>query len=69
VLGVRAADKSKIFVVMTPAGPSFPDGFLPLELYVEPSHSRSYYGGTSNLKIATYIISKFFEALEIIQQQ
>lgn len=51
VLGVRSADKSKIFVVLCPVGPYFQDGFKPLRIFTENYHSRAFPGGAGHYKL------------------
>ncbi len=50
MLGVRAPDHAKIYCVMSPVGPSFPDGFIPMNIYVDTQNSRSYPGATAGYK-------------------
>jgi branched-chain amino acid aminotransferase len=40
-LGVRAPNKSKIFVVNSPVGPYYPAGFTPIGLYCDHKNIRA----------------------------
>jgi len=35
LLGVRAPDKSLLYIVLSPVGPYYPTGFAPIKLYAE----------------------------------
>lgn len=50
-LGVRPADKAKLFVVFSPVGPYYPAGFKPIKLYTETKRIRAAPGGTGNMKV------------------
>lgn len=50
-LRVGAADKVKFFVIASPVGPYFPEGFKPVALYVEENMRRAFPGGTGDAKI------------------
>lgn len=52
-LGVRAPDRAKLFCVLNPVGPYFPDGFKPLKILVEHQYSRSYQGGVGGYKLGS----------------
>jgi len=51
VLGVRAPDKSMIFVVNSPVGPYYPTGFKPITLYTDKALVRAFMGGSGHFKI------------------
>jgi len=53
LLGVRASDKSKIFVVLSPCGPYFAEGFKPLKIYAENKYVRAFYGGSGHFKLGS----------------
>ena len=42
---------AKLFVVVLPAGPYFPEGFAPINLYCDESVIRSWPGGSGSFKI------------------
>ncbi|EAS05142.1 branched-chain-amino-acid aminotransferase (macronuclear) [Tetrahymena thermophila SB210] len=50
-LGVRPADKAKLFVVFSPVGPYYPSGFKPIKLFTETKRIRAAPGGTGNMKV------------------
>lgn len=50
-LGVRPAEKAKLFVVFSPVGPYYPSGFRPIKLFTERKRIRAAPGGTGNMKV------------------
>eukprot|EP01016_Furgasonia_blochmanni_P045668 TRINITY_DN6479_c0_g1_i2.p1 TRINITY_DN6479_c0_g1~~TRINITY_DN6479_c0_g1_i2.p1 ORF type:complete len:332 (+),score=96.43 TRINITY_DN6479_c0_g1_i2:98-997(+) len=51
VLGVRAPDKARIFVVLCPVGPYYPSGFKPVSLYCDKDNIRSFPKGFGHYKL------------------
>jgi branched-chain amino acid aminotransferase len=49
-LGVRAADEYLFYVILSPVGPYFPEGFNPVGLWVSDSYTRAALGGTGEAK-------------------
>ncbi|MDI6739134.1 MAG: branched-chain amino acid aminotransferase [Candidatus Edwardsbacteria bacterium] len=49
-LGVRPADQYLFFVILSPVGPYFPEGFNPVGLWVSDNHVRAALGGTGEAK-------------------
>ena len=50
-LGVTAALKSRLFCVLSPVGPYYPEGFKPIKLYCDPDKFRAAPGGMGGFKI------------------
>lgn len=52
VLGVQPATNSKIFVILSPVGPYFPDGMKPIRIQCnEPDYVRACKGGFGSYKL------------------
>ena len=49
-LGVRPADQYLFFVILSPVGPYFPEGFTPVGLWVSDNYVRAALGGTGEAK-------------------
>lgn len=49
-LGVCAAEASKIFVILSPVGPYYPEGFAPVKLFADNSNVRAWPGGIGYTK-------------------
>lgn len=49
-LGVRPSDEYLFYVILSPVGPYFPEGFNPVGLWVSDSFSRAVLGGTGEAK-------------------
>ncbi len=49
-LGVRPADSYLFFVILSPSGPYFAEGFNPVGLWVSDSFTRAAVGGTGEAK-------------------
>lgn len=50
VLGVRPADHYLFFIILSPVGPYFAEGFNPVGLWVSDGYSRAALGGTGEAK-------------------
>ncbi len=50
-LGVRAPNKSRLFIANSPVGPYYPTGFNPVKLYCETSFIRAAPGGCGYYKL------------------
>jgi len=53
LLGVRAPDKSMIFIVLSPVGPYYPSGFAPIKLYADRHSVRAFKGGAAHYKLGS----------------
>lgn len=50
-LGVAVARAIKVFIIMSPVGPYYPEGFAPVKLLAESHYARAWPGGTGDAKI------------------
>lgn len=50
VLEVRASREYLHYIILSPVGPYFPDGFNPISVYVSHDHVRAVRGGTGEAK-------------------
>lgn len=50
-VGVSAAEKAKLYCILSPVGPYYPSGFAPVKLWANPSSVRAWPGGTGHTKI------------------
>jgi len=50
-LGVKAPNKSKLFVVTSPTGAYFPEGFKPIDIYCEDEYIRAAPKGVGCYKV------------------
>lgn len=50
-IGVGASQYAKLFVILSPVGPYYPEGFNPVKLYADDTYVRAWPGGTGNTKI------------------
>ncbi len=51
-LGVKASDNYLFFIILSPVGPYYPEGFNPVKIYVENDYVRAVKGGTGTTKSA-----------------
>ena len=49
-LGVKASDEYLFYIILSPVGPYFPEGFNPVGLWVSDSFTRAALGGTGEAK-------------------
>lgn len=50
-LHVGPTDSVKLFMIASPVGPYYPDGFKPVKLVVDSKHKRAWPGGSGDCKI------------------
>lgn len=50
-LGVGASAYAKVYVILSPVGPYYPEGFNPVKLYADTENVRAWPGGTGNTKV------------------
>ncbi|TFJ82818.1 hypothetical protein NSK_005893 [Nannochloropsis salina CCMP1776] len=50
-LGVGATKEIKLFCIMSPVGPYYPEGFNPIKLYADTLNVRAWPGGVGNTKV------------------
>lgn len=56
-LGVAVAKSAKMYVIMSPVGPYYPEGFAPVKLLAEAHYSRAWPGGTGDSKIGGCVLA------------
>jgi branched-chain amino acid aminotransferase len=49
-LGVHPAHEMLFFIILSPVGPYYPNGFNPIKIYVEDQYTRAAEGGTGAIK-------------------
>lgn len=52
VLGVRSSASFYFFIILSPVGPYYAEGFNPTKIYVSDEHVRAVRGGVGNVKTA-----------------
>lgn len=50
-LGVHASENVKLYVIMSPVGPYYKDGFVPVKLLADTGNIRAWPGGVGNAKV------------------
>lgn len=50
-IGVGASAFAKVYVILSPVGPYYPEGFAPVKLFADDTYVRAWPGGTGNNKI------------------
>ncbi|KAF0698293.1 Aste57867_11086 [Aphanomyces stellatus] len=50
-IGVGASSKAKVFVIVSPVGPYYPEGFNPVKLFADDTYVRAWPGGTGSNKV------------------
>ncbi len=50
VLGVKASNEYIFFIILSPVGPYYPEGFNPIDLYVTDEYVRAVPGGVGEAK-------------------
>jgi len=59
-IGVSPPESALLFVICSPVGPYFKDGFKPVALYGTTEHVRAFPGGTGSYKLgANYAVTIF----------
>ncbi|MBI4792722.1 MAG: branched-chain amino acid aminotransferase [Deltaproteobacteria bacterium] len=67
-LGVRPAKKYRFFIIMTPVGAYYPEGFNPVKIFVTDKYVRAVPGGVGNAKTAGNYAASIMAAVEAQQQ-
>ena len=52
-LGVGQASRVKLFAILSPVGPYYPEGFQPIRVYADPHNVRAWPGGSGNTKLGS----------------
>ncbi|MFO7606759.1 MAG: branched-chain amino acid aminotransferase [Desulfurivibrionaceae bacterium] len=63
-LGVRPAREYLFFVILSPVGAYYPEGFNPVKIYVTDNYVRAVKGGVGNVKTAGNYAASIMAALE-----
>lgn len=50
-LGVQASDQVKLFCILSPVGPYYKSGFVPIKLFADAVNVRAWPGGCGNAKV------------------
>eukprot|EP00744_Colponema_vietnamica_P003400 GILI01005214.1.p1 GENE.GILI01005214.1~~GILI01005214.1.p1 ORF type:complete len:405 (-),score=96.86 GILI01005214.1:69-1235(-) len=67
-LGVGAPSEAKLFVILSPVGPYYPEGFKPISLYADERYVRSWPGGTGDAKVGGNYAPTILPQLEAAQK-
>ena len=51
-LGVAASEHIKVFCILSPVGPYYKNGFVPIKLYADTVNIRAWPGGVGNAKVS-----------------
>jgi branched-chain amino acid aminotransferase len=51
-LNIAKPESCKLFVICSPVGPYYPEGFKPVKLYADNKYVRAWPGGTGDTKLA-----------------
>ena len=54
-LGVGATKEIKLYCIMCPVGPYYPEGFNPIKLYADTGNVRAWPGGVGNTKVGGWV--------------
>ncbi len=63
-LGLHKADKYLLFIILSPSGPYFKEGFNPIKIMVEDKYVRAAKGGTGEAKTAGNYAASLKSAVE-----
>ena len=67
-LGVSPASEYIFLIITGPVGPYYPEGFSPINIYVEPHYSRAAQGGLGEVKTAGNYAASLLAAEEARQK-
>ncbi|MBI5557218.1 MAG: branched-chain amino acid aminotransferase [Deltaproteobacteria bacterium] len=67
-LGVRPAKKYLFFIILTPVGAYYPEGFNPVKIFVTDKYVRAVPGGVGTAKTAGNYAASIMAAVEAQQQ-
>jgi branched-chain amino acid aminotransferase len=63
-LGVRPAREYLFYIILSPVGAYYPEGFSPVKIYVTDNYVRAVKGGVGNVKTAGNYAASIMAALE-----
>jgi branched-chain amino acid aminotransferase len=67
-LGVRPANQYIFFIILSPVGAYYPEGFNPVKIYVTDKYVRAVPGGVGNAKTAGNYAASIMAAVEAQKQ-
>lgn len=67
-LGVRPAREYLFFIILTPVGAYYPEGFNPVKIFVTDKYVRAVQGGVGNVKTAGNYAASIMAAVEAQKQ-
>ncbi len=67
-LGVRPAHEYLFFIILTPVGAYYPEGFNPVKIFVTDKYVRAVQGGVGNVKTAGNYAASIMAAVEAQKQ-
>jgi len=67
-LGVRPARQYKFFIINSPVGAYYPEGFNPIKIFVTDKYVRAAIGGVGHVKTAGNYAASIMAAVEAQQQ-
>ncbi|PIP44596.1 MAG: branched chain amino acid aminotransferase [Deltaproteobacteria bacterium CG_4_10_14_3_um_filter_60_8] len=67
-LGVRPAKRYLFFIILSPVGAYYPEGFNPVSIYVTDTYVRAVPGGVGNAKTAGNYAASIMAAVEAKKQ-
>ncbi|OGR05467.1 MAG: branched chain amino acid aminotransferase [Deltaproteobacteria bacterium RIFOXYD12_FULL_50_9] len=67
-LGVRAAKQFMFFIILSPVGAYYPEGFNPVKIYVTDTYVRAVPGGVGHVKTAGNYAASIMAAVEAKKQ-
>eukprot|EP00742_Colponemidia_sp_Colp-10_P002341 GILJ01002497.1.p1 GENE.GILJ01002497.1~~GILJ01002497.1.p1 ORF type:complete len:399 (+),score=57.00 GILJ01002497.1:48-1244(+) len=63
-LGVQPPSEAKLFCILSPVGPYYPEGFKPIKLYADNKNVRAWPGGTGDSKLGANYAGTILPAVE-----
>eukprot|EP00823_Brevimastigomonas_motovehiculus_P001168 TRINITY_DN11692_c0_g1_i1.p1 TRINITY_DN11692_c0_g1~~TRINITY_DN11692_c0_g1_i1.p1 ORF type:complete len:396 (+),score=109.90 TRINITY_DN11692_c0_g1_i1:46-1233(+) len=63
-VGVTPAKSVKLFIICSPVGPYYPEGFKPIKLLADPKYVRAWPGGTGDSKLGANYAGGIMPAME-----
>jgi len=67
-LGVRPSREYKFFIILSPVGAYYPEGFNPVKIYVSDKYVRAVRGGVGHVKTAGNYAASIMAAVEAQEQ-
>ena len=67
-LGVDRASQVKLYTILSPVGPYYPEGFKPVTLYADKANVRAWPGGTGDTKIGPNYAPTIYPQMRAMQK-